>query len=364
MTLVSCALENIRGGKQDRTCSRKMSVARRQSVENYVKIWSALKALVLLAMLVSGVTAHAADMNIRVFRINDYLLCFYVGRPAEATVKPGDNPDFGAYNVGVATYVIYRGDHALVYDTFASVAEAKWVRDYLLKAGIRHFVVVNSHSHLDHVGGNAVYADSDLIATEKTRQNLIANKAAIKAGTTLEGPPGIASLLIPNIGITADTVYMVGDIRAQLRPIGIHTADGLVIYLPADHILLAGDTVEDTVTWIAEPDRIPEQYRNLLAMQQWGIDRIFPNHGNPDVIAHGGYQTTLIDFTRHYLRRMVEHAHDADFLGQSLDSYIGDAVRQGTVSVWWAYREAHEANLAQVAKAWKDRPLPDLGPQP
>jgi chromate reductase len=38
--------------------------------------------------------------------------------------------DFGAYDVGVATYVIYRGDQALVYDTFPDVQDAKWVRDY------------------------------------------------------------------------------------------------------------------------------------------------------------------------------------------------------------------------------------------
>ena len=34
-------------------------------------------------------------------------------------------------------------------------------RDYLVRAGIKHFTLVNSHWHLDHVGGNAVYADVD-----------------------------------------------------------------------------------------------------------------------------------------------------------------------------------------------------------
>jgi cyclase len=300
----------------------------------------------------------------RVFQLNDHLLSFYIGRPAEAGVKPGDSTsaDFGAYNVGLATYVIHQGDQALVYDTFACVADAGWVREYLVEAGIRHFVVVNSHSHLDHVGGNAVYTDCEVIATEKTRQNLIANRAAIEAGTTPEGPPGIAPLLIPTMGISADTARMVGDIRVELRPIDIHTSDGLVLYLPADRILLAGDTLEDTVTFIDEPDRILEQYRNLVTMQQWRIDRIFPNHGDPDVIAHGGYRPPLIDHTRQYVRRMVEHAHDPDFMSQSLESYVGDAVRDGTVSVWWAYRGAHENNLARVASAWKERPLPDWEP--
>lgn len=334
-----------------------------------MKIWPALRAIVLVALLFSGLfsgrTASAAEMNMRVFRINDHLLCFYDGRPAEADVKPGDAnwADFGANNVGVATYVIYSGDRALVYDTFPGTRQAQWVRDYLAKAGIRHFVVAISHWHLDHVGGNAVYADSDLIATAKTRQTLAARKSAIEAGTEW-GPPAIAPLLLPNIVLTADTSIFVGTIKVELRPVDIHSEDGLVIYLPGDRILLAGDTLEDTVTFISEPEHIPDQYRNLLAMKQWGFDRILPNHGNPDVIARGGYETTLIDVTRAYLRRMVEHAHDRDFLDQSLDSYISDAVQKGYVSLWWAYRDAHKSNLAKVAKAYQNRPLPDFGPQP
>jgi hypothetical protein len=40
--------------------------------------------------------------------------------------------------------------------------------------------------------------------------------------------------------------------------------------------------------------------------------------------------------------------------------YVQDSVGKGWVSVWWAYREAHAANLAVVAKAYKSRALPDL----
>jgi cyclase len=314
---------------------------------------------VVLAILLAVGFADAADMNMRVFQINDHLLCFYDGRPAETTIRSDVHnwADFGAMNVGVATYVIHRGDRALVYDTYPSTQQAKWVRDYLVKSGIRHFAVVNSHWHLDHVGGNAAYADVDRIATEKTRQRLTAKKAAIEGGTEW-GPPAIAPLVIPNIGITAPTSYLVEDIKVELRPVNIHSEDGLVLYLPADRILLAGDTLEDTLTFIVEPEQIPMQYKNLQAMKQWSIDRIFPNHGNPDVIAKGGYSTTLIDATQDYLRRMVERAHDPGYLKGSMDNYVHDSVGKGWVSVWWAYREAHEANLAVVAKAYQNRPLP------
>lgn len=330
---------------------------------NRVNTRSFVRTILLLILATFGPLAHASEINMRVFRINDHLLCFYDGRPDQAKVDPKVTnwADFGANNVGVATYVIHQGDHALVYDTFPSVAQAQWVRDYLAKAGIRHFAVVNSHWHLDHVGGNAVYADSTLIATEKSRQKLITHKAAIEAGTE-EGPPAITPLQIPQVGLTADTTVAVGSIAVQLRPVNIHSADGLVVFLPADHLLLAGDTLEDTVTFVAEAAQIPDQRRNLLAMRQWDFARILPNHGNPDVIARGGYDKALIDVTRAYLRRLVEHAHDADFQKQPIDAYIADGVKQGTISLWWAYPDAHRNNLARVAEAWKDKPAPDFGP--
>jgi glyoxylase-like metal-dependent hydrolase (beta-lactamase superfamily II) len=323
--------------------------------------WNKLRPLVALAALLEVGFANAAPMNMRVFEINDHLLAFYDGRPAETATPAGkaDWADFGAMNVGVATYVIHRGELALVYDTYPSAQQARWVRDYLVKNGIRHFAVVNSHWHLDHVGGNAIYADVDRISTEKTLQRLTAEKASIEAGTEW-GPPAIKPLVLPNIAISADTNYWVGDIKVELRPVNIHSEDGLVAYIPKDRILLAGDTLEDTLTFIAEPEQIPAQIANLLQMKRWNIDRILPNHGNPTVIASGGYRTTLIDATVDYLERMVAHAHDPDYLNGSMEDYVHDSISKGWVSPWWAYHEAQQANLAIVSKAYKDRPLPQM----
>jgi cyclase len=321
--------------------------------------WST-RTLSLLLAIAAG-QANAGAMNMRVFQINDHLLSFYDGRPPEPSRHPDVETwaDEGALNVGVATYVIHRGNAALVYDTYPTTQEAQWVRDYLQKAGIRHFTIVNSHWHLDHVGGNAVYSDADRISTESAIQLLTAKKAAIEAGTEW-GPPAIKPLVIPSIGITADASFYVGDIKVELRPVNIHSEDGLVIYLPRDRILLAGDTVEDTVTFVSEPELIAEHYKNLQKLKHWNIDRIFPNHGNPDVISQGGYGTTLIDATMDYLRKLVLRAHDADYLNGTLEDYVGDSVKKGWVSIWWAYREAHQTNLKRVSKALQNRALPKL----
>ena len=166
--------------------------------------------------------------------------------------------------------------------------------------------------------------------------------------------------MVPNIGIAGDTNYYVGDIKVELRPVNIHSEDGLVIYLPNDRILLAGDTLEDTVTFIAEPENVVAQYKKMQQLKQWDIGRIFPNHGNPDVISHGGYQTTLIDATLDYLRKVITRSHDPDYLQGSLEDYVGDSVNKGWVSIWWAYHEPHKANLVKVSEALRNKPLPVL----
>jgi glyoxylase-like metal-dependent hydrolase (beta-lactamase superfamily II) len=321
-----------------------------------------LRSVIALSIVALAGPAHAAG-GMRVFTINDHLLAFYDGRPpAPAQPRQAANwADFGALDVGVATYVIHRGDQALVYDSFPYAEEARFVRDYLTKAGIRHFVLVNSHWHLDHVGGNAVYADSDRIATNKTIAILEAKKAGIETAAEW-GPPAIKPFVLPNIGIDTDTTVHVGDIRVELRPIEIHSEDGLVIYLPGDRFLLAGDTLEDSATFVSEPDHVITHYRNLKRIGTWDIDRIFPNHGNPDVISQGGYRKTLIDATAGYLRQLVMHAHDPDYLKGTLEDYIGDSIQKGWVSIWWAYRDAHAQNLERMAAAWKDKALPDLPP--
>ncbi len=314
-----------------------------------------LAAVVCCANSVAS-RAATVDTPMRVFTINDHVWAFYTGRPPQPkdAMASTDWADSGAYDVGVCTYVIHRGDRALVYDTYPSVVQARWVRDYLESHGIRHFMVVNSHWHLDHVGGNAVYADVDRLATRRTIEILRAKRAAIEAGTEW-GPPRILPLVIPNVPVDGERTLEIGDVAVQLRPIDIHSADGLVLYIPADRLLFAGDTLEDTVTFVSEPEGLADHARNLKRMRSWNIARILPNHGNPQVIATGGYQPTLIDATLDYITRLTRRVGQPGFLDGTLEDYVGDSVARGWVSVWWAYRDAHAMNLKRVAETYKDR---------
>src|SRR6185437_3458990 len=81
----------------------------------------------------------------------------------------------------------------------------------------------------------------------------------------------------------------VGEIQLELRRMNIHSIDGCVVYLPKDKLLLAGDTLEDPLTYMIEVENLAQHLRNLRDMQGWDIAKILPNHGDPDVITTGGF---------------------------------------------------------------------------
>lgn len=319
--------------------------------------------LFLLAAFLPLQSVRADDpLPIKVKALNDYLIYFFDGRrPAERYAKDWNWFDDAAMKLGVGTYAIHSGDQAIVYDTFTSIPQAKFVRDYLEKMGIKKFTVVHSHWHLDHVAGDAVYDDSDVVATNLTKAALEKQKDDIESGK-LWGPPPIAKVRIPNVTFDDTKDMSVGDVKFQLRRMNIHSIDSCVIYFPKDKILLAGDTLEDSVTYMIEPENFADHIKNFKVMRSWEIDKIFPNHGDPDIIMKGGYDKTFIDATAAYVTKMLMASHDPEFLKGSMEDYIREPVAKGWVRIFEPYRDVHTQNLKVVSEYWKDKPLPEIAP--
>ena len=60
--------------------------------------------------------------------------------------------------------------------------------------------------------------------------------------------------------------------------------------------------MEDTVTYVDEPERFDAHLADLDRLWRLDPERILPNHGDPDVIAAGGYSRDLIRATQQYIR--------------------------------------------------------------
>ena len=79
----------------------------------------------------------------------------------------------------------------------------------------------------------------------------------------------------------------VGEVQVKLIHTNIHSDDATVLWLAEQGLLLCGDTMEDTVTYVDEPQSFDAHLENLERLRELGADRILPNHGDPDVIEGG-----------------------------------------------------------------------------
>jgi glyoxylase-like metal-dependent hydrolase (beta-lactamase superfamily II) len=291
-------------------------------------------------------TTPQLGSTMRVLRPAPNVFAFYDGRGDGVRLySPGPNwLDDGAYSLGVATYAIVAGAEALVYDTHISLAHAEIVRRTLEESGVRSIRVVLSHWHGDHVAGNSVFADCEIIANALTAATLAERRHEMEE----EDDPPIKPLVMPNRTFEGELKLTVGDIPVELRQIEIHSRDGTVLVLPETGLLFAGDTLEDPVTYVSEAERLPAHLDELRRMAGWEIRRILPNHGSPEAIAGGGYDKRFIEATRRYVEKLMRCRTEPELAEVDLRSFAGELFAGGAVAYFAPYEDVHRKNVAAV----------------
>lgn len=276
--------------------------------------------------------------HLRVLKPAPDIYAFYDGRVPGHRFADGPNwVDEGALALGIASYAIVAGDQAVVYDTHISVEHGRRIRAILEADGVRDLTVVLSHWHLDHVAGTEAFADCEVIACERTNEHLTRDREAIERGT-LEGPPGIDPLVLPTVTFTGRRELQLGATRLELIHTHIHSDDATLIWLPDRRLLLCGDTLEDTVTFVDEPEHFDTHLANLERMRELGAQRILPNHGDPDIIAGGGYDPGFITATERYIRALPTDLPLRDVIAESLQA--------GWITYFEPYESVHAHNLS------------------
>jgi cyclase len=253
--------------------------------------------------------------------------------------------DDGAYSLGIAAYALVDGRQAIVYDSHTTIEHARAMRTHLETLGVTDIRLVLSHWHADHVAGNAVFADCEIIALRLTADRLRERKEELETDT-----PPIKPLVMPSFIFEKQIELSLGRRRIELHHFDIHSADGCVLWLPEEQILLAGDTVEDTVTYISEPEHTETHIRELARMATWPIRRILPDHGDSDRISGGGYDRSLIDANRRYLQRLLDPEERARAGEMSLKQFVADDLASGAILYFEPYEPVHRENLAAIDK--------------
>lgn len=290
--------------------------------------------------------------HFRILKPAPFLYCFYDGRVEGARLHSETENwlDDGGYSLGTASYAIVDEDDALIYDTHLTLAHATKIRKFIEALGVKRMRVVVSHHHLDHVAGNGAFADCEMIAHALTLAHLTRDKAAIESGNK-SGPPAIAPLTLPN-RTYEDALHLdVGRLSVHLRHADIHSDDETLLFLDDLGILLAGDTLEDTVTYVSEPRSLDIHLQELDRIWGFPVSRILPNHGNPDIIAAGGYQKTFIRATQQYVRGLLRAVREPDLRDADLRTFIAGPLQAGWVTYFEPYEAVHRQNISKTVAA-------------
>ena len=283
--------------------------------------------------------------HLRVLEPHPGILAFYDGRVAGHRFAAGPNwVDDGALSLGVASYVLVSGNQAIVYDTHVSVAHARFIRKTLAARGVTDIRVVLSHWHLDHVAGTEVFADCPVIANARTMAHLTRHRAAIEDGS-LHGLPAIAPLILPTEVFEGATILMLGDQVVHLIAANIHSDDATVIWLPDRSILLAGDTVEDCVTYVGAPQEFAAHLVDLARLAALGPRWVLPAHGDPGVIAAGGYGADIFAAMARYVAVLQGLMADPAAPVPEMADAIAADLAAGTLIYFEPYTAVHAQNI-------------------
>jgi glyoxylase-like metal-dependent hydrolase (beta-lactamase superfamily II) len=191
----------------------------------------------------------------------------------------------------VTAGAIVTDDGTIVIDTLPFPRETREMIDFLRaesKRGIRY--VINTHHHADHVYGNYLFEEADIIASEKCREVMRKsgekNLAEAKAQT-----PELAevTLRLPNITFPDKMMFHLGDRVIRLMPLVGHSVDGIGVYLEGDKILFAGDSVMP-LPYIFWGDRVVLQ-DTLRMIKDMNLENIVQGHG--EVLLKGEIDETL-----------------------------------------------------------------------
>ena len=127
-----------------------------------------------------------------------------------------------------------------------------------------------------------------------------------------------------------------------------------LLWLPDLRILLAGDTVEDCVTYVGAPQDFALHRRDLERMQALAPVHVLPNHGAAEVIASGGYGPGLIAANKRYIEWLQQLDPQETGAGPPMEQLLAAEFSAGDLIPFAPYERIHQQNIARSRAAFRE----------
>ncbi len=217
-----------------------------------------------------------------------------------------------------AGYVVTR-EGVVVIDALGSPAlAARLLAEITRQTGKPVTHVIVTHYHADHIYGLQTFkaAGARIIAHQAAREYLNSDTARLRLeASRIELAPWVNAqtrLVEADDWLDGPRDLVIGGVILQIRPVGpSHTPEDLVVYLPQDKVLFAGDLVfRARVPFVGQADS-RQWIKALDQLLEFDAAVIVPGHGPMTTQARQDMQLTR-DYLAHLRRVMGEAARNLD----------------------------------------------------
>lgn len=192
----------------------------------------------------------------------------------------------GAFCIANAGYIAGEAG-GIAIDALFSPPMTREFQAALGKAGTRPVTkLINTHHHVDHTLGNFMFEGATIIAQARAREMIIANgfpreRLVGMAPWFEKDLQGDIRVCPPDVTFERTLTLFAGARKIELTHVGTaHTVGDILVHLPAQKILFAGDVCFFYVTPLAFEGNIASWIRALSAMEGMDdVDIIVPGHG-------------------------------------------------------------------------------------
>jgi cyclase len=249
----------------------------------------------------------------------------------------------------VTAGAIITSEGTIIVDTLPFPRETREMIEFLRgesSRGIRY--VIDTHHHADHVYGNYLFEEADIISSERCREVMRKSGEKNLAEAKTQTPElAEVQLRLPNLTFPDKLTMHLGDRVIRLMPLSGHTTDGIGVYIEGDKILFAGDSVMP-LPYIFWGDRTMLQ-DTLRLIKEMNLENIVQGHG--EVLLKGEIDETL-DASINYLDAIFDKVKAKIATRTSKDPLVNEISLESCgyspIALDGLVKQLHRSNLLRV----------------